>query len=250
MCTVSWRFRQLGSNQPGGFELFTNRDERRTRPAALPPRSLTTDSGRAFLAPVDEEGGGTWIAVNADGLALCLLNHYQAAELPSGVVPRSRGLVVTDLIDAPDVAGFARAVGELELAAVRGFRLIALDASGAALLATWDTHRLELIGAVAPPLVSSGFDFADVEAARIATFADLEREHGGVSSAMLDAFHRSERPAPGPYAVSMSRPDAWTVSHTRVVVDADAVELRYQPGQPAANGPMTTVRLARSGSSQ
>ena len=66
MCTVSWL------PEPGGFTLCFNRDERRTRGAALPPESRRA-GGRAFLAPYDSDHGGTWLAVNDAGLALGLL---------------------------------------------------------------------------------------------------------------------------------------------------------------------------------
>ncbi|HKX45758.1 MAG TPA: NRDE family protein, partial [Planctomycetota bacterium] len=84
MCTVTW------IRRVDGFELFCNRDERRTRPAALLPEARRGPSGIEYAAPIDAEAGGTWVAVNERGLALCLLNHYQAAE-PLGRDLASRG---------------------------------------------------------------------------------------------------------------------------------------------------------------
>ena len=71
MCTVTWLERD------GCYDLFCSRDELRTRGAALAPRLHPTAGGR-FLAPVDSDGGGTWIAVNDRGVGLCLLNDYDA----------------------------------------------------------------------------------------------------------------------------------------------------------------------------
>jgi hypothetical protein len=69
MCTVSV------VPHVGGIRLLCNRDERRTRPAALPP-AIHLVRGTTALFPVDPEGGGTWIGVNDAGLAVTLLNTY------------------------------------------------------------------------------------------------------------------------------------------------------------------------------
>ena len=54
-----------------GFQLGCNRDERLSRPAALPPRVHVAGSLLA-LFPTDLPGGGTWIGVNERGLAVSL----------------------------------------------------------------------------------------------------------------------------------------------------------------------------------
>ena len=67
MCTVSWLY------HPGGYQLFCNRDEKHHRLPALPPLSCV-HRGMQYVAPVDGDAGGTWLAVNEAGLTLCLLN--------------------------------------------------------------------------------------------------------------------------------------------------------------------------------
>jgi len=259
VCTVTW-VRGLASRLPGGdrpggsipggdwVELLTNRDEQRSRPPAVPPRLHRASNGMRYLAPVDERGGGTWIAANEAGIALCLLNHYQAAELAPGLEPRSRGLIVTDLAGARDLDGVVESLRNLDLGAARGFRLVALDGAGGLRLCTWDTATLVLDrdAAVSAPLISSGFDLDGVQQARRQTFATLSARHGGVTRDMLVEFHASELPEPGPYAVSMGRADAQTVSHTRVRIDAQAIEMHYQPGRPADRGAVQMARLERS----
>ena len=97
MCTASWL------DRPEGFELFFNRDERRTRARSLPPRVVTAPDGTRYLAPIDAESGGTWIAVNEHGLAVCLLNRYPEVLAPA--TPRSRGHLVTHLAGTGALAG-------------------------------------------------------------------------------------------------------------------------------------------------
>ena len=78
--------------------LTMNRDEAHTRAPERPPAIFgEEDRSGQWIAPIDGETGGTWIGVNAYGVAACLLNAY----LPGGIPPRppqasavSRGTIV------------------------------------------------------------------------------------------------------------------------------------------------------------
>src|SRR6516165_698509 len=90
MCTVSW------VHQRGGYHLLCNRDEKLTRGTAFAP-ALIERGGVRFIAPIDADFGGTWLAVNEFGISLCLLNG-DAGTAPSGATPRrSRGLLLREL---------------------------------------------------------------------------------------------------------------------------------------------------------
>ena len=52
MCTLTWWRESAGS-----YEVYFNRDERKTRAMAEPPR-LREREGVSFLAPIDPDGGG------------------------------------------------------------------------------------------------------------------------------------------------------------------------------------------------
>ena len=67
MCTVTWIY------EPGGYHLLCNRDEKKDRAPALAPRIHQRGWVR-FIAPVDAQFGGSWIAVNEFGVSVCLLN--------------------------------------------------------------------------------------------------------------------------------------------------------------------------------
>ncbi len=90
MCTVTV------IQRPGLLRLVSNRDERRTRPTALPP-SLTHVGGLRVIAPTDPASQGTWIACSELGLALALLN-VNPADADARVPPRSRGTIIPALI--------------------------------------------------------------------------------------------------------------------------------------------------------
>lgn len=120
MCTVSWM------HELDGYQLFCNRDEKRSRAEADPPRTLHRDGVR-FLAPLDSECGGTWIATNQFGISLCLLNGTAAQATPGY---RSRGLLVLDLIPSASLADLAHRMSFRDLSPFQPFTLLALEPNG------------------------------------------------------------------------------------------------------------------------
>jgi hypothetical protein len=242
MCTVTWFRRE------GGYELFSNRDERRTRPPAEPPRALARGTLR-YLAPVDAEAGGSWIAANELGVTLCLLNLYEVAVpalAPGGGELRSRGLLVTELADAGDAGEAAERLLAADLSNYRPFTLLALDPAGAGRLVRWDGERAVDLGREpAVPLVSSGFDVAGATAARGRLLAAHRAAHGGLSSQVLRSFHASHLPERGPYSPCMHRLDARTVSCSWVEITPEATSFRYAAGPPCTAAFGEPVALAR-----
>ncbi|HMV83090.1 MAG TPA: NRDE family protein [Blastocatellia bacterium] len=236
MCTVSWL------HQPDGFELFCNRDERRTRKAALPPQMMELRGVRA-IAPRDGDFGGSWISVNEFGLALSLLNLYQAQH-KSNREFTSRGLLLTALADCRSQTELIRRIGEMDLKRFQPFTLLALAPNAAALIVQWDGRAcaIDRNGDARMPLTSSSFDSGKVIEARKQQFGELPR----VDSAALRDFHRSHQPALGAYSVCMHRPDAETVSFSRVKVDSDSVAFSYHPNAPCREGEATIQILTRA----
>jgi len=94
MCTVS--FVPSGNN----FFFTTSRDEQAERPPSLLP-SLYVINGLEVLFPKDPQAGGSWIAVNELGHVAVLLNGALKAHRPEPPYPKSRGLVLLELISHP-----------------------------------------------------------------------------------------------------------------------------------------------------
>lgn len=69
MCTVTWLI------DAEGYTVFFNRDELKTRSHARPP-TIRKQNGVNFIAPLDLDGGGTWIGVNEFGVTCSVLNNY------------------------------------------------------------------------------------------------------------------------------------------------------------------------------
>jgi hypothetical protein len=238
MCTASWL------HDRSGFWLFFNRDECRERQPAAPPR-IRARRGVRFVAPVDGDFGGTWIAANEIGLAVCLLNLYGTNEAPRETEPVSRGLLLVDLVDARSRSEVVDRVRRAGLARFRPFSMLALAPREPVSVLVWDGRSLNA-GETAEnraPYVSSSYHLEEVTAARGETRARLADEAGGLTPAVLEAFHSSHHPARGPLSPCMHRDDASTVSESMIRVDAESVEFRYRAGAPCEQPEVTTIRL-------
>ena len=239
MCTVTWLREQ------GGYQLLFNRDERKSRAEALPPRAGQT-GGVRWIAPVDPDGGGTWLATSQRGLTIGVLNGNRRSDEDATRTWRSRGELAPALIDSRDPAQVATRLSAMDLQEFRSFRLLALAPGSPVLVAEWDGRALAVDSDAESrvPLVSSSFDESAVGAARRAEYARLVP--GEPTLERLLAFHRSTRGGPGPYSVAMERPEAATRSLTHVRVSPSTARQEYRPGRPDLEAPVTSAELARA----
>jgi hypothetical protein len=232
MCTVSWLWLR------GGYELFCNRDERHTRKPAGPP-AVRDARGVRFIAPVDGDHGGSWIGVNESGVSLCLLNRYEGAPAPPDGVRheddyRSRGLLLTSLMDSLTVAHAHARLSGADLSRYRPFTMAVLSKHEPTLLVHWANGRKAFDGAgdASMPLTSSSYRGADVTTARKSLFRRMVEECGAVTPSLLRDFQGSHDPARGASSVCMHREDAATVSFSHVKVSDGTIEFTYQPTSP------------------
>jgi hypothetical protein len=216
------------------IRLACNRDELRSRPAALPPRIQQFGQHRAVL-PVDPTAGGTWVAVNDAGLALALLN-VNAKKLPFAMptAPQSRGKIIPALLQADTPLSAAFSALRLDPAQYAPFRLLLVNSREGVELRS-DGTRIRLVwrlGLTRPQLfTSSGLGDQAVEAPRRQLFSEFFGRPGD-PLAQQDAFHRHRWPDRPHLSVCMERQDARTVSHTVVCLGQDRVTLTYHPDAP------------------
>src|SRR6266852_6529686 len=105
MCLLALLYR-VANDTP--ILVGANREEYYHR-GGEPPRRF---DGIAAVGGVDPSHGGTWLGVNAHGLLIAVTNRPKS-RLPE--VPRSRGLLVRDLLGCTSAAEARnRAVRELE----------------------------------------------------------------------------------------------------------------------------------------
>jgi hypothetical protein len=233
VCTMSW-FRT-----PGGYEVFFNRDERRSRRPALAP-TLQTRGTTRFLAPRDGDFGGSWLSVNEHGLTLALENGYhslddRAHEPPGGFT--SRGLLVNSLIDEESADRVLERLEGQDLHCFRSFLLTVFPADGTPRVASWTRGELTVQpdrGELSP-LVSSSFGTEAVRRSRREVFRRMVAREATDRAALHLAYHASHEPQRGPYSTCMHRPEARTVSFSRVQVLPREVRFHYA-GNPPCRG--------------
>jgi hypothetical protein len=244
MCTVSW------IHDKDGYQLLCNRDEKLTRKSALEPR-LAVRNGTRFLAPVDVDFGGTWIATNEFGVSVCLLNgaNLTGSEIHAAAPGRSRGLLLLDLIPSPSVVAICNRLRETDISAFAPFTLAALEPGHPAAVLEWDGSKKTLLFEETDRfmLTSSSFDSEEVRRSRQEEYSHVHDGEG------LFAFHRSHAPARSAYSTCMHRADAETVSFSWIQVSRKETDFFYTPGAPCEQLPGVRLKLARcpsSGSSQ
>lgn len=241
MCTVTYL-----PLPDGGYLLGTNRDERPLRGQAHGP-SLRVLGDRQILAPIDGDGGGTWVALDDQGRSLCLLNGDKKPAAKPPADPRSRGLLVLDLmgdagVDSVTSQLMAWAMGK-ELP-YRTFKLLSIERDPAlrARLHEWNGRELTVRQLTSPSMmVSSSYKTDAVSARRQQSFTRfvgrLDESEATTWSEELASWHCGHRPGGDDgdaFSICMHRNDAHTVSRTQVQVSADELHMSYQPGQPCA----------------
>jgi hypothetical protein len=245
MCTASW------IHGGAGYQLFFNRDEKLTRKRAMPP-SLAARDGVRFLAPVDGDFGGTWIATNEFGVSVCLLNGANltgssAIDSSSGerLTGRSRGLLIPELISAPSVASICERVRAADFALFAPFTLAALGPGQAAALVEWDGLRKTVDFNDEPcfMITSSSFNTEAVRASRREAFRGLVSARRQADAGALETFHGSHVPARSAYSACMHRPDAETVSFSRIRVTKRDADFFYSPGALCEGIPGVRLKL-------
>ena len=239
MCTVSW------VHQPGGYHLLCNRDEKRTRGRAFAPTVIEC-GGVRYVAPIDADCGGTWIAANEFGVSLCLLNGEAGRGSATG--RRSRGLLVRELAWAASAGECVLWLKQLDLGLFAPFTLVVLEPGKPAILTDWDGGNVtvDLSGDSHMPLTSSSYDAAGVRRVRRNHLASLTGPAGQVDPAALYRFHCSHGSSPDAYSPCMHRADAETVSFSWVIVTREETRFSYSTAAPCQSSPTGHQILARA----
>ncbi len=134
MCLLALFFRAVDD---APVVVGANRDEFYAR-GGTPPR-LLPGTPRA-VAGLDPVAGGTWLGVNERGVLVAVTNRAKSG-VPA--LPRSRGLLVRELLGSPSAAAAAeRATRELDTGKYAGCNLLCVDAERAVLVQAGDWLRV------------------------------------------------------------------------------------------------------------
>jgi hypothetical protein len=239
MCTVTFIARDRG------YALGMNRDEKLTRPTALPPARHTLGTRQAIFPT--EPNGGTWIGVNDAAVTFALINWYL---VPARVTRQhvSRGNVVRACLDAASPDAAARILKAFPLKRVNPFRLIGIfPASRLVLEWRWNLKRLDPIEHPWETniWISSGFDDLGAQQTRAKTFRNALQTRAPTIQ-WLRRLHSSHEPESGPYSICMHRHDARTVSYTEVRLTLENVTMCYRPDAPCVESPDRSAPLSEA----
>lgn len=224
MCTMTWFVKE------DGYELFFNRDERKSRRRAEPPTSQM-NHGVQYLSPTDADAGGTWIAANQFGVTVCLLNHYQFEQIETYKKWTSRGEMVRRFASTLSLVEAETLFDSLDLSDYRAFRMFIIDHLGDNRLCVWDGHSARIERDLKTPKSSSSVDAKHVKSVRKELFANLNLVESKKVEDYIN-YHSSHLPSRSKESVCMHRDDASTVSLSHVSVSSEGISFRYADGCP------------------
>jgi len=233
MCTLTW----WRSPEPGGggYQVFFNRDEMKTRPLALPPEPFEKNGVR-FLAPQDGGAGGTWLLANEFGVTVALLNWYSQETVAGPIEDRiSRGKLVMDLGDLRSREALSEKLAVFNPKRFSPFRLLAFFPEDPdPFIAYWQwsgVGEFEPVGSPPMPVCSSSFDRTTVVAER-ETILRKSLAEGAGPEMLWNYHHNNGSPEATAYTVRMNRPDAQTWSISRITVTPETVRFGYEAETP------------------
>jgi hypothetical protein len=214
----------------GGVRLLCNRDERRSRAAALPPRVHDLGGIRAIF-PVDPQGTGTWIGCNSAGLAVALLNAHMTPPASGRDARQSRGSIVRQLLRSRSITEARETCERIDPRGFAAFQVIVVHDRCVANVASdgLSVTRRPTQSVDAPLLfTSSSLGDSLVEPPRRVLFDRLVLRGDRGWLAGQAQFHDHQWPERPEISVRMERADALTVSRATVDLTVDGCELRYE----------------------
>lgn len=180
MCTLIVSFQQ---HQTAPLIIAANRDELRGRPAAAPRRW----PGEAFVAPRDEQAGGSWLGLTSVGMFVGVTNRFPSDRFPER---ESRGQLVLDALRAPSATALRASLEGLSATRFNTFHLLYADAHAA--FVTWSDGAHVHHATLAPGL-------------HVVTERSLGGDDHGRSKLITTAWPKLDREGELPTATALQR---------------------------------------------
>jgi hypothetical protein len=217
-----------------GYIAGMNRDEKLIRPQAIPPKYVDLP-GTVAIYP-RESSGGTWIGCNSHGNLLALLNWNDVGQQLDGRYPRSRGVLIPELIGGNDLVDTHARYAQLDLNGILPFRLIGAFLKESVIAEwSWDGLRRQEFKYAWGKRYWFSSSISDALALRERGLACEKAEKDGSREPVswVRSLHQSHDPVPGPFSICVHRKEAATVSYTEVRCD-DGIFMRYRSGSPCS----------------
>jgi hypothetical protein len=211
----------------GGTRVVFNRDEKKSRPAAMLPR-LQRSGTRVVCYPIDPRGGGTWIGVSDTGVVAALLNRSGTHRSGTPAI-QSRGVVVPAVLRARSISEAVTLVRAWLRLRLAPFRIVICQQRDV----YWAEGGHRAAGAPQHLILDRPFLFTSSSLGDATVFEPRKRLFeqllAGMSDRPLDAqrlFHRHQWPDHPEISVLMHRSDARTVSRTQIDIGGSSERIR------------------------
>ena len=218
MCTLTW------FSDESGYELHFNRDEALRRAPEIPPKKYKKNDV-SYIAPLDSQANGTWIALTSQGIAYVLLNRYSHKQT---ILPqKSRGHIILSLIEKSDENSFEKQLKSVDLKAYAPFIILCFTLKKEPQAYEWDANALVLVQPKCP-IVSSSFNQEAALKERSLAFSNLKT----LDTQSLQGYHQGHIPQKGPLSVCVHRKDVVSTSYIQIMCRQNKKMLNYFKGSP------------------
>lgn len=223
MCTVT--FLPLSDQR---FVLTSSRDVGYKRETASYPASYR-EQGVALCYPRDGKAGGTWIGTSRNNRLICLLNGGFRNHKRKSDYPKSRGLIVKELLIAES---FETTCKSIDLDMIEPFTLVVVSwENGLGLFEfVWDgvqRHYRQMD--LKPVIWSSSTLYDDRMKEMREDWFEHWLEEGDISPESILSFHKHAGIGDPETDVFMKRERVGTVSITQVCKNEHRIDMHYEP---------------------
>ena len=218
MCTVS--FISSGDR----YFITSNRDEHISRPLAFEPKEEVINSTKV-LFPKDPLAGGTWFAVNENGVVTVLLNGAFVRHAREKNYSRSRGLVLLDIVSASKPVSMLQ---EMELYTIEPFTLVLFDTR--LLEFRWDGNQkyFKYLDRAKSYIWSSVTLYEDpIIAQRASLFDQFLRSTSNIEASQVVDFHSNNHEDYENGFIIDRKTGLRTFSVTQAILDEKDIKMRH-----------------------
>ena len=222
MCTVTYI-----PTKKDQFIFTSNRDESPKRSTLFP--DYYNEEGVDLFYPKDEVANGTWIGLSEKKRLVCLLNGGFEYHNPLLKFPRSRGLVVKELLRTNSLQ---KTIQDLNLEGVAPFTLLVVDWESDLTLTelVWckENKHVTPLDVESPHIWSSSTLYTEeMKIERKDWLDSCLKEFKVITQKEILDFHQNEQLGCVETALKMKRSRVETISTTSVLKEGEELSMHY-----------------------
>ena len=176
--------------------------------------------------PLDQNSGGSWIALSDSGRAVCLLNGGYKPFVPDPPYRMSRGQVVIDAIRANDIKRYAE---DSDFHRIAPFTLLLYE-KGQFLQVVWDSHKKEIssLRSDEPRIWSSATLYSpEVREWRKSLFEKWLNDTNSIDIESIFQFHRMANGDPANDFIMNRNNEVQTLSITNIILKENSGSITH-----------------------